>query len=368
MHHRHAFTLLELIVSLASSIILVAGLAGSLYISNKAIDGSSSARESLTASTVLRDLMADVSQASSFSERTPRSITFTVPDRDGDEAPEVIRYAWSGVVGDPLTYQYNGSAAVAVATNVQAFHLSALTREITVDSISAPVAPGVVFEGFTERAVTNTAQVVINKPPGTSEGDLLIACVVTDGGTVLSNPTGWNQVDIGSNTWNNGTNNLATAVTFGVWWKQATASDSSTSTYQFTRNNTSRKAYGWIMRFTGHDATNPINASNSARGGATTTPPNSPPSPAVITSVANAMILRLGGFDDPDITVGNPGAGIGTPITMNYSSNSGSGQCSGGAGYVIQASAGNSGPSNFTLAGPEEYVTVTIAISPDTPE
>ena len=53
-------------------------------------------RQETTASTVLCDLMADVGMALSFSERSTKAITFTVPDRNGDSLVETIRYAWSG--------------------------------------------------------------------------------------------------------------------------------------------------------------------------------------------------------------------------------------------------------------------------------
>ena len=112
------------------------------------------------------------------------------------------------------------------------------------------------------------------------------------------------------------------------------------------------------MRFSGHDPVNPIHASNSDGGNS-----SAPASPAVTTTVADAMILRLGGFDDDDITVGDPGLAGHTAITMGKSGN-GSGTSSAGAGYTIQAAPGNSGTSSFTLSASEQYRTVTIAIVP----
>ena len=47
-------------------------------------------------------------------------------------------------------------------------------------------------------------------------------------------------------------------------------------------------------------------------------------------------------------------------------SNSGSGTCSGGAGFVQQPAIGDSGTSTFSLSANEQYRTVTIAIAPDT--
>jgi hypothetical protein len=75
------------------------------------------------------------------------------------------------------------------------------------------------------------------------------------------------------------------------------------------------------------------------------------------------MILRIGGFDDDDITVDNPGLPDCAPITMDES-NSSWGTVSGGAGYVCQEATGASGTSNFQLTASEQYITVTIAIAP----
>jgi hypothetical protein len=76
------------------------------------------------------------------------------------------------------------------------------------------------------------------------------------------------------------------------------------------------------------------------------------------------MILRIGGFDDDGIDVGNPGLTGHTPINMGKSGN-GTGSVSGGAGYLIQSAVGDSGTSTFWLNASEEYRAVTIAITPE---
>jgi len=111
------------------------------------------------------------------------------------------------------------------------------------------------------------------------------------------------------------------------------------------------------MRFTGHDTTSTID--DTAVGGGKS---GTPVSPAVTTTVANATILRIGGFKDDDITVDAPGLSGHVAITMDYSKSGG--KCSGGAGYVTQAAIGSSGTSNFSLTASKEYRAVTIAIAP----
>ena len=78
---------------------------------------------------------------------------------------------------------------------------------------------------------------------------------------------------------------------------------------------------------------------------------------------AVAGIVRIGGFDNSNITVDNPGLSGHTTITMDKSSTSNF-SCSGGAGWVQQAAIGASGSVNFTLTKSEQYRTVTVVIAP----
>ena len=97
------------------------------------------------------------------------------------------------------------------------------------------------------------------------------------------------------------------------------------------------------------------------RGGGDTD--SAPPSPSVSTTVADTMILRIGGFDNDDVNVDNAGLSGHATITMDKSSTSNF-SCSGGAGWVQQAAIGASGSVNFSLTKEEQYRTVTVAIAP----
>ncbi len=210
-------------------------------------------------------------------------------------------------------------------------------------------ATSLQFEEFTEaQQASNTTSITIAVPPGYAAGDLLIAAVATDGNQAssLSPPAGWNEIVVASGS---------SSTTLGVWWKLATASES--SSYDFTWAG-SEKAYGWIMRFTGHDPASPIHATATGEGSS-----NSPIAPAVTTTVDGCLILRIGGFDDDDITIGDAGMTGHTTITAGESNN-GTGSSSGAAAFVMQTTAGNTGTANFTLGGSEEYRTVTISIAP----
>ena len=193
----------------------------------------------------------------------------------------------------------------------------------------------VVFEEFTETNLS-TAQlsVTVSTPAGTTQDDLLIAAIAVDRGVAssLAPPPGegWALIDVG--------NGGGQQVTLGVWWKLAAASES--PTHEFTWASPTQQSYAWMMRFTGHDPAAPIDVSATIANTATLMPV----SPAVTTTVANAMILRLGGFDDDDVTIDDPGLPGHTAITMDISG-TGFGTVSGGAGYVLQAATGDSGTS-----------------------
>ena len=206
-----------------------------------------------------------------------------------------------------------------------------------------------VFEEFTEAALgSNGSSLTISKPAGTVAGDLLIAAVATDGNNngSLAPPAGWNVVHVADN---------AGKLTFGVWWKVAGASESSSYTFSWSNDE---RAYGWIMRFTGSDPSSPVEVISNDAGASA-----APPSPSVVTTIANSLILRLGGFDHNVITAGAPGLSGHTVINMNSSDDSNF-SASGGSGYLLQAVAGDSGASSFTLTKSQEYVTVTIGIAP----
>ena len=216
-----------------------------------------------------------------------------------------------------------------------------------------PPSGGIVFEEFTEgrNQVGVSSGMAIPAPSGTVAGDLLIAAAATDGNTVstLSPYASWNlsQLDVFDSSGE---------VTFGVWWKIADGTEGSQLNYSWTGGE---QAYGWIMRFTGHDPSSPIATASMNSGNN-----RNPQSNNLITGSNGNLILRLGGFDDDDITLGAPGLSGHTVITMDRSNTGVQNTVSGGAGYVIQTTAGDTGTSNFNLTAREQYRTVTIAIRP----
>ncbi|MGI9206052.1 MAG: LamG-like jellyroll fold domain-containing protein, partial [Woeseiaceae bacterium] len=208
------------------------------------------------------------------------------------------------------------------------------------------------FESFADAGrSSNGTSLSVAKPIGTAAGDLLVAAIVTDGNSASSlNLSGWTPVNIGANA--NG------RVSLGIWWKQAGSSEP--NQYQFTWSG-NEQAYGWIMRFTGHDPSSPILYDAGALTGDSS---SDPIAQRLTTTEDDMLVLRVGGFDDDDIVIGNPGLAGHTPITMGESG-TGNRSASGGAGYMIQETAGDTDLAWFSLTNNEEFRTVTLGIRPE---
>ena len=94
---RRGHTLIELLISTVTASVVLGGMASSLYVASQALDLDDGEIATRTRnSRALSRMLSDVRHALSFSEIGTHSLTFTVPDRDGDNSPETIRYAWSG--------------------------------------------------------------------------------------------------------------------------------------------------------------------------------------------------------------------------------------------------------------------------------
>lgn len=335
----------------AAASLLMGGLSSALLIAGKTMiaDGPASS-DSNRAGLVLGQISQDMRQALRFSERTATAATFAVPDRTGDGKPETIRYSWSNVVGEPLLYQYNGGTAVSVLDDVRQFRLSGLTRAIPGAALDMPTASSVTYEAFAEGKSNSDMQYcVVPAPAGSSQGKLLVAAVAVDGnqGSLLMSQAGWTRLaEI----------NRSGYVGLGVWWKIASADEPSWYVFYWPG---SEKSYGWIMRFAGAHPSSPINAVAQGSGASTW-----PSCPAVTTTTANCLVLRIGGFDKGNINVDNAGMSGHTTITVDRCS-SNSDAASGGVAYATKASPGSTGTANFTITNNERYGTVTVAIAPN---
>jgi hypothetical protein len=135
-----AFTLVELVVSIATLSVLMAGLAAAILLSTHALpDAESPLSAVVDGADVAGQLAEELGTAVWIIEHTTTAITFTVPDRDNDGVPERIRYEWLGTPGDPLTRWYNDGTAVNVLESVNQFDLSYGMKVTTEEYPGPPV-------------------------------------------------------------------------------------------------------------------------------------------------------------------------------------------------------------------------------------
>ncbi|NOX59457.1 MAG: type II secretion system protein [Planctomycetes bacterium] len=129
--HCSAFTLVEMMAAMTVLSILVVGVSGTLVIASRAVDDGTAVNAQIPEARDVGDIiMADLSDALAFTERTVNAVTFTVPDRDKDGTEETIRYVWDGISGGTVTREYNGGAASVIADDVYGFDLTFLTRTV----------------------------------------------------------------------------------------------------------------------------------------------------------------------------------------------------------------------------------------------
>ena len=124
-------TLAELIVSMAITTMLLAGIGSAILLATHAIpDGESPVETTLETAAVADQILADLRYAKTFLKREPADVEFTVADRTGDALDDTMRYLWSGTPGDPVTRQFNGGNTPAILENVEQFDLTYRVRTL----------------------------------------------------------------------------------------------------------------------------------------------------------------------------------------------------------------------------------------------
>ncbi len=127
---RHALSLVEMMISLSMLTVILGASVSLILISARAMSSEASnvGSDAVVARAAADQILDDLKMATAITEQSATAITMKVPDRDGDNAEETIRYAWSGVAGAPLTRQYNARAAATLASNVTSLNFSYLAK------------------------------------------------------------------------------------------------------------------------------------------------------------------------------------------------------------------------------------------------
>lgn len=138
---RTGFTLAELVAAMAVMSILVLALSSALVIATRALPNPDRpVNRMLNSSSAFQQLADELAEAVEITERGAHTVAFLVSDRDGDGAPEHIRYAWAETADAPLTRSHNRAEPAVVVDGVHDFALEYTLRS------ESETYPGAVFE------------------------------------------------------------------------------------------------------------------------------------------------------------------------------------------------------------------------------
>ena len=122
---RTGYTLVEMTITIAVMTVLLGGLTSAVMLASHALPDRNNQMIAVTdAAELVAQISSEIYSAVSVTNRKPNSFRFTVPDRNSDGNPELIRYQWSGTPGEPLTRKYNTSTETTVAPAVYDFNVN----------------------------------------------------------------------------------------------------------------------------------------------------------------------------------------------------------------------------------------------------
>lgn len=206
----------------------------------------------------------------------------------------------------------------------------------------------VVFETIATATRDNDGGVlVVGKPAGTVENDVLVAAIAIDGWGTISGPAGWTKEV------SNDAQPVGASTGLAVFWLVAGPAEPGSYTFTNTRNET---AVGAISRYSGVDLVVTVEASALGSGGG-----SSLVSPSVTTLGTDRLIVRSAG-QDGDRTPYTPPAGHSERYDL--ATVPGGSPTSGTGADALQVVAGPTGTGTFTASAGGDWRTGTIALVP----
>src|SRR5688572_3328177 len=192
-------------------------------------------------------------------------------------------------------------------------------------------------------AVGKLKDIIVAKPAGTVQGDLLVVGIMLEKGSTssITTPAGWTLIRRTDQSTNAG---------MGTYYKWAGASEP--ATYDFETSNSSKWAAG-MSRISGAHTLSPINASNGASG----TSGTSVTAPTVTTTRPNTLVLAF--YTNKKHATYAP---AGTTTERYDAPNSVEGLPSNMMATFVQATAGATGNRVATASEGEAWVGQQIAI------
>lgn len=351
---RHAaFTLLELMVALASASVLMVGLSSALYIAAQGMDlnqGASASRG--RANAAMGRLLGDARTATRYRSVTPTAVEFDVADRTGDGVADKLRYAWNGVAGGPLRRSLNGGSPVTLLHDVRSLTFGAPTRAVAASNVTTTALNlrPTLGVGPAPTGLVSGRSLVLSRPPSTAPGDLLVAVVATTNNqTNYLGASGWTSLVAVNN---------GSKVTLTVWLRTVAAGEPATYTWTWATN---QSAIGWILPLYNQRATAPVAASEYATAVGKS---QFPATPSVNAATNNSLLLRVGAFEKDSFTTNDV---TGLPGHVNLWARNVGSSLAAACGYRASVTSGATGAAAFSLKSNNDYAVATIVITPRTP-
>ncbi|QDT69052.1 hypothetical protein MalM25_19780 [Planctomycetes bacterium MalM25] len=348
MSSSRGYTLIELMVAIASASVLMIGLSGALFVSARALETDEGATlKRSRADQALSRVLSELSEATRIESASATELRFRVPDRDADGVEESLAFTWSGVAGDPLRFESQGRNAVLLR-DVTSLDFTSLTRFVAAQDVTIPPPPPwPLIEAYSSVKVeSKETELTLPAPLGVQAGELLIASLAIhhDRSDSIASPPGWAVIDLGHED---------DKVMLGVWWKLATNAEPDDYTWSWSG---STQAIGVALRISNQYAGNPLTAFSAFNGKS-----SAPVCSAAGVTLDNSLVLRIGGFHKDKVgTPGETGLADHTDVFMDTAN----GDVSLGVGHQVQEESGGTSQASFALTGDEVFRTLTIVVAP----
>lgn len=339
---RDGISLLELITTLITSSILLSGLTASILLSNRALQVTSNQQQgTLQHRQSIEQFRADLREATRIETPTADTISLMVPDRTGDDVPDVVSYSFPTSGNVSLLRE-----AQSVSTP---YSMGTLTRTTRPSFIvpSAPISPPppvLRVSGYSSAlSSSSTTTLEIPPVPNTLAGDMLVLVLASNSSGTLS---------ISSGSWTPLIDTPYSPLRLRVWWRLADASETNNLTLS---NTNSIRMSATLLRIS--DTNGTIIAHTHSIGGFSSTPFSS----GCATTANNMLVFRVLCAQDkryiPDFT----GLFNNTSIIMRSGDNA-STAVTLGIGYRKIPSPTASTSANFRLTSSEVFVSSSFAV------
>ena len=204
---------------------------------------------------------------------------------DADDNPLTFSLAPGDHDWAALVDHGDGSATLTLSPGSSDVGLRDLTVSVSdgihqdAETFSVEVITGIALRGSAAAANTGTSSLVLARPTGTVNGDVLLAAITVRGTPTITPPTGWTQVRVDTR---------ASAMRQALFVHVA-AGDPVSYTWLFSL---STNAVGTIASYSGVDTANPILDHNGQTSAAAFTIT----APQVTTTSANAQLVAFFGI------------------------------------------------------------------------